>query len=351
MECQQYDYSYALNQENSIINIRFANRQDLYTCPSCGGVMIPHMGEIRKWHFTHKSNTQCCYETYLHQVTKKRVREAFMNAENFYISFDTYKVCSADCLIKRACGLESTETFDIRQYYDTCEEEQQYAGFRPDLILKSLLHPERPPIFIEIKVTHKSSVDKLSSGIRIIEIAVEKYDDIDDIINNHCIRGHKVQPYSNELERYKISLYNFDKAYYLKPSDKFCHFLKYVFALRDDGHFEESKYKCFENIDENFPSNEFNLIVSDTPIDKLWAFFEFQRRGLNITSCFRCKFSRNTENGESLCALYLKCDTPKFPDFNYAKSCSYYKLATENAVEIPIDNLSPSSIYKVIMRK
>lgn len=53
--------------------------------------------------------------------------------------------------------------FDLKKNFDTCEEEVTYKGYRADLMLSSMEHPEREPIFFEISVTHDCEVEKLAS--------------------------------------------------------------------------------------------------------------------------------------------------------------------------------------------
>lgn len=93
------NYSYAINEDNTLIHVNTAVRGGMYTCPYCGGEMTPHMGKIRKWHFTHKANLQNCnYETYLHKIAKARIKAAFDNNPHFYIQYDVPVHCDKfDC--------------------------------------------------------------------------------------------------------------------------------------------------------------------------------------------------------------------------------------------------------------
>lgn len=73
------NYSYANDQEHNLVHISKAQRGIEYFCPYCHALMTPHMGKIRRWHFTHKANIEnCCYESYLHKIAKSRIREAFL---------------------------------------------------------------------------------------------------------------------------------------------------------------------------------------------------------------------------------------------------------------------------------
>ena len=168
------NYSYAINEDNTLIHVNTAVRGGMYTCPYCGGEMTPHMGKIRKWHFTHKANLQNCnYETYLHKIAKARIKAAFDNNPHFYIQYDVPVHCDkfdcdvADC---KECRTIQYMSFDLKKWYDTCEEEVVYKNFRADLLLSSSTTRNRPPILLEIYVSHKSTQEKIGDGVRIIEI-------------------------------------------------------------------------------------------------------------------------------------------------------------------------------------
>lgn len=144
-------------------------------------------GQKKRWHFKHKSGTFCNYETYLHKIAKIRIREDFLKSERFEISFNPIHECSVECPIGKGipCRRHKYVKFDIRKYYDKCEEEEApIEGFRADLLLTSSLFPKEP-ILIEIAVSHKSTAEKIKSGYRIIEIPIESEEDIANIIDKN----------------------------------------------------------------------------------------------------------------------------------------------------------------------
>lgn len=353
MECRKnQDFCFAVNSSGNIIYIRDAERNESYKCPFCHSSMIPHMGPIRKWHFIHKSENSCNYESYLHKVAKARIREAFLKADKFFISYDIYKVCSANCPFKlnKKCDTYSHKSINIKEHYDICEEETEYSDFRADLILKSSANPELRPIFIEILVSHPSSARKINSGIPIIEIIVDSYKVIDQIVSSCTIKGYVQSPFDYSTERKQISFYHFKDKEYIKPSDKF-HLSKHVFALKDDGSYITFIWDCFESLDKKYHSGEYHLITSDSSIPVQWAFYEFHRQGLNITNCIRCKHARNVGAREYYCMdLYTRYGDPKIKKLNQAQSCEHYEIRKENEVGMSIANLAPSS-YEITIRK
>lgn len=106
------NYSYAINEDNTLIHVNTAVRGGMYTCPYCGGEMTPHMGKIRKWHFTHKANLQNCnYETYLHKIAKARIKAAFDNNPHFIFSMTCR--CIAINLTAMSPTARNVEPFNI----------------------------------------------------------------------------------------------------------------------------------------------------------------------------------------------------------------------------------------------
>lgn len=305
--------------------------------------MIPHMGKIKKWHFTHKACATCNFETYLHKVAKARIKQSFLESDSFYIEFNPLHLCAEEkCPIgySSKCSKRLDKTFNLRQFYDLCEEEVEYGGFRPDLLFKSSTHPNREPIFIEIHVSHKSTAEKLSSEHRIIEISVQSEDDIDRIVTSHHIKGYIFSSSEIDKSMSKITFYNFHKTFLISPSRSFCQ-QKYIFAIKDNGYFVYSRCLCFEHHSDKFPPNEYNIIASNVSINWLWAFSEFQKKGLNVRNCLRCKFCKHTLMSDRICVLYKKFGIPKYPEIKQARPCQYYRIATEDESGTPIEKLSP----------
>ena len=80
---------------------------------------------------------------------------------------------------------------DLKQWFHTCEEERDLTlpdgrRFRADIMC---LHEGSTdmPLFFEICVTHSCELQKINSGIPIIEIKIESEEDIERFINNETI--------------------------------------------------------------------------------------------------------------------------------------------------------------------
>ena len=70
---------YAYTSENKIIHISEIQQgnKSQYTCINCGSILIPKKGKIRSHHFSHKHETNCSYESYLHKLGKLKFYDQY----------------------------------------------------------------------------------------------------------------------------------------------------------------------------------------------------------------------------------------------------------------------------------
>ena len=156
-------------------------------CTYCGEPLQAKQGAKRKHHFSHLSGTQCepAYESMLHLLAKEKIQEAFYSKDTFIIEFEYSSFCNIEnCIFEdwrtnerehnHRCCEKTMKRFDIKQWYDSCEQEITYDNIRrrSDLKFYSKEFPERKPIYIEFCVTHASDEAKLHSGNKIIEILI-----------------------------------------------------------------------------------------------------------------------------------------------------------------------------------
>lgn len=193
-------YHYAQLENGQIVPITEVTRENRaahYFCVACGDEMEAVLGDKREHHFRHKK-AHCSWESYLHKLGKIVIKYRFDNFPNFFVGYYAKYFCDKwqECKLaqqlasKDSCNQERLHSIDLKEYYDTIEEEATYKGFRADLMLSSKEHPERKPVFIEISVTHDCEEKKIDSGIRIIEIKLE---------NEYLLRKPIVEP-SNVLQ-------------------------------------------------------------------------------------------------------------------------------------------------------
>ena len=200
----QIKYSYCLDEKNRLVHIksltdatRHAHR---WRCLQCGQEMVAKLGEKNVWHFSHKADTACDGESYLHKLAKRRIRAKFMSEESFPVTFVRNFYCENkgrcpyyrewECLEHNVTERCDLKYWKAKPLYDSCWEEEKYGEFRPDLLLKCSTNPDVKPIFIEIYKTHQSSEAKASSEHKIIETKkIESEADIEDIIKRGFVEG------------------------------------------------------------------------------------------------------------------------------------------------------------------
>ncbi len=327
------NYSYANNSNGELINVATAQCNEDYFCPICGEAMTPHMGKVRRWHFVHKNTGNCSYESYLHKLAKIKIRQAFLSSEHFLLSYNAKAICSFNCpfIFSPKCEGEKPVEFDLRKFYDTCEIEANFHQYRADLLLTSSTNPKVPPTLIEIRVTHKCTEDKISDGVRIIEIPIQSEEHIDNVVNNCKLiatRDSQVS-YSSSNER-RITLYNFNKVESFDPIGRFdeygdCFNRKntIVFWLNNQGQFCSFDCNCYE-VSKKLPPNVHYYITDiATPFKEILQ--EFSKRGVKIRNCFLCRFCKQDSWGDRLCVLYKKHDLPRKPSPYSAVSCPHYR--------------------------
>lgn len=331
------NYSYANNSSGDLINVTNAIRNEIFFCPICGELMNPHMGKVRRWHFTHKNTGNCSYESYLHKLAKIKIKQAFLSAKHFILSYKAKAICSCECpfIGSPKCDGEKLVEFDLRRYYDTCEIEATYQQYKADLLLTSSTNSKRPPVLIEIMVSHKCTDEKISNGTRIIEISIQSEEDIDKIANNCKLTAvrdkHFNYSYSNANN---IIVHNFNKVESLDPVGRFdeyedCFNRKNTIAfwLNKKGRFSSFDCHCYE-VAKKLPSNVHYYITNiATPFKQI--LHEFSKRGVKIRNCFLCKYSKQDIRGERLCVLYKKHNLPRKPSPYCAVSCPHYREDSE----------------------
>lgn len=191
-------YHNAKDKDGNRVPIEKAQKGTQYYCLSCGKEMTPKQGKIREHHFSHKIansgslNHTCKEESYLHENAKHFIKEMFYSNNEFNVTFNKSEVCNfkQSCqyhklVIEKShradfdpCKRTVQRTFNLKQYYDTCELEKNYCGYRADVLFSSKSNPKRKPLFIEIAVSHPCEQKKIDLGIRIIEIFIPKGTDI-----------------------------------------------------------------------------------------------------------------------------------------------------------------------------
>ena len=71
-------------------------------CPACKSQLVARKGEVREHHFRHKE-VHCSWESYLHKLGKKRLKERFDSQKEFIIKYFVEHHCDK----VKGCKLES----------------------------------------------------------------------------------------------------------------------------------------------------------------------------------------------------------------------------------------------------
>ncbi|MCM1318033.1 MAG: hypothetical protein NC241_07660 [Bacteroides sp.] len=184
---------YAIDSQNNFVSVDKVAKGLACNCfcPSCRERLIAKNGGTKRiHHFAHASGVDCdsAYETMLHILAKIKIQEAFLNQEEFKIQFEHRAYCpnakSCGFVKYDDCFTSTIKVFNLKNFYDSCEQEVQYDTIsrRSDLKIFSSKNSNIPPIYIEFCVTHASDEFKLHNGGKIIEVKITCEEDIDRIV-------------------------------------------------------------------------------------------------------------------------------------------------------------------------
>jgi hypothetical protein len=156
--------------------------------------MHPRIGKIKVPHFAHNPGVSCHGESYLHKLAKRRIKEHFASSRQFNLLQKHEVSCASEgnCAFfnKHICHSDNHRLHNLKDYYNTCEEEIRINGFVADLLITMSDKIGREPVLIEVLVTHACERQKIESGLKIIETKSIDYEsDIDDIIRNGFVEG------------------------------------------------------------------------------------------------------------------------------------------------------------------
>lgn len=324
---QKYQH-FALDENNNIIDIRntYNVSEQQYFCPHCHNEMIAKRGNIRQWHFAHKTD-KCSYDSYLHSVAEKMIMDWFNQNESIFLEMDAYERCNNYDVCKfrmdEFCSGRITVKHNLKKYYSRCAQERGYEGFIADLLCESEKEPTSP-IFIEIFVTHECSPEKKESGIRIIEFHIQSEQDILHIINSAKI-----------VEGGMVRLYNFKRK--IIKTDNFVQpFQKYILYPTLKSFVGKEGYTC-----KNYNQSHRGIYEISMPYDDCIPYF-FNSGGLYTVGkvkayqdgclkkdCQFCKWQSIDWAGDSFCKLYKKCGNPKYCRDNDASNCTMFREDNE----------------------
>lgn len=342
-------YHYALDENGNIIDIIDVTKENRnakrFFCINCGEEMIAKLGEVKARHFAHKVETpNCNSETYLHKLAKRRLKEKFDSSEHFEISYRQEVKCKDEDLCpffnKEECVERRLKSFDLKKYYDTCNEEEREGDYIADLKISNSQNSKRPPVMIEIYVSHKCSLPKKNSGIRIIEIHIKEESDIQNLILNSLIEDGDC-PYPNESRSPKCKFYGFNaeakelellnvrmipRFYLFKSGSAFVPDMDEISPNCRD---YNRKYNPNTILELNIDSSYFG-----TPSLYEIGYIKALDLGFEVKTCMLCKYRKDSLDFFNFCCLYKKYGTPQYPDSKDAMKCQYYKVDNDFVLQI-----------------
>ncbi|MBP5332913.1 MAG: hypothetical protein J6Y66_01940 [Bacteroidales bacterium] len=343
-------YHYALDENNRLLSIKqaYLERQEghTYHCIGCGAEMIARLGEVRNWHFSHRSGeAHCGTETYLHKLAKRRIKEKFDKGDSFKVGYYREVKCSdlSNCpfAINDTCKVHKLETFDLKSFYDTCQEEKEVEGYVADLLITNSQKPERGPVLIEVQVSHKSTAGKRLSGLRILEVRIREEEDIDKLLSAPIVEN----PDSRYVEVEDIKTIGYAKFYGFKKKSSTPEPLEMRsinrFYLFRSGKAFVSNMDEFKSCRKVYQKDNNNALF-EASIDSFYlgdinpyeyGYFAARQNGFEVKTCQFCKYHRD---GYAMalgldpifCCLYKKYGTPQTPEPQFAYQCAYYREDT-----------------------
>ncbi len=274
-----------------------------FSCIGCGREMVAVLGKKNKHHFRHKEEVTCNEETYLHRLTKRILKEKFDSEAQFIVKYHVPIECpiSAGCSFNdRSCSSMVLKPIDLKQFYDTCEEEVSYSGFRADLMLSHSGFPNRKPVFLEVAVTHDCEQEKVNSLIPIIEIKIRSEEDVNKIKTNSLIESEcppksrwRVDRKMSDKTSLPVRFYNFKR----KAEREGAHF--YMIPNKHGGYYARCKPNtmyCCASVSNDDAYSQFDVwthgdVIPQRRYDRLYGLgiAVAQKRGFNVKHCLLCK--------------------------------------------------------------
>ncbi len=339
-------YRFACDKNSKLIDINSLERSRLTNDDKFFGLennleLVPRLGGKNQKHFAHKSNANNVgsRETYLHILGKRlfyeSYKEALENNTQFLIAFPITKLCDRlENIYGTKCKFDdSHETFNLSNYFTEIKLEKKDGEFIPDLTITNPNNGNK--IFIEIKVTHESTSNKVNSGVRIIEIDLDSDDDIKNITE-----------FKKGLISKKIRLINFKKNVLIKSICKLNNCLKekfnYFYVTNDGKCYLKSaitESQLLQAVNQNSVNSIFHIVE---PIDNIFHYLQWDDSEINfykkyiskaansnvlLKNCYICRYHSDNNSfdyvpGEPIFCKFLKIKCGS----NNASKCKYYKM-------------------------
>ncbi len=384
-------YHYAYDEEGNIVDIYNVSpeirRMHSFHCLSCKAAMVAKLGDKNAHHFAHKKeNGSCSTETYLHKLGKVLLKKRFEESPTFIVELHRDVECSkrSKCPFynKEECRDGFYRNFDLKDYYDTCKEEQQVGNFVADLLLSSSKYPNRKPVIVEICVTHASTQEKINSGLKIIEFKIKSEEDLKKIVSTDIFTEYTYEEIpESEIEwaeshnmilfgggtKENVDFYGFestseaDTQLDIRALSRFILFSsgsaivrtvsciegsqtpRSILELDIDACVNTSKlYECGLVMARNLGFNVKNCLLCGYKRKNIYKEKWDDSRWLaeHLHAHYGKRFNPDMFKSDIYCSLHKTCGTPLYPKQKEANSCPHFildaNLVMEANRELPI---------------
>lgn len=320
---------YALDNKNYLIHIKNVDKKlkEKYICVNCNGELIAKKGKVKAHHFSHKSEGNCSFESYLHKLAKlkfyEKYRKSIENNNPFYIDYTKEFTCNSCIKIKNIrtqCKLENKiQKFDLTKRFDLIELEKGTNGFIADVLLKSSSKNEE--LLIEFAVTHKCEKEKIDSGLRIIEIQLQNENQLEFIDNNHIKFSDEKISYFNFSPKHVVA--NIKNPYNCQEKFEFFFILKNNKANKRDKKMSEiiseinslnlKYFKVLEKRENEYDGLDYIELITD-----------YAYKDKTFKNCYSCRFITNNTSRYSYYDLFCKRLKAEVPNSNIGCDCDKY---------------------------
>lgn len=351
---------YALNQDGVLVHVDSVPNGNNCgcICPACRKpLQARNAGSIKMHHFAHQSGVECpnAYETVMHLLAKEKIQKAFYENKVFNIDFEYNSYCpnKETCKFVRYgnCTTKTRKTFNLKDFYDSCEQEIPYDEIRrrSDLKIWSSTNPQRAPIYIEIFVTHPSDDEKLHSGCKIIEVKIENETDIENILSHGFVEDEITKDvYGEPIGEKKTKMCGFkNEDYNNKELNEEIAFSRYILYKSGKSQCRQETCMCKE-LKRVRPNALYEVCFHN---DVALGIYELAKwmgyRNYGIPNCLLCeKYVDSYDDTGKICKMYKILGLSRYEqhDTARAKDCKYFKLNTEEMNETlkePIDENCP----------
>lgn len=280
----------------------------------------------------------------LHLLAKEKIQEAFYQNEalNFGFLYQSFCPQQAQCRFVHydSCGQSALRVFNIKKYYDSCEQEHPYdtVSRRSNLKFFSSAYPERTPLYFELCATHTNDPDKLSGGSKIVEIILDDESDIRNIVEKGAIEEEEFDFYGEAIEP-KFSFYGFKKEG--SADANISNQISFVRSIL----YASGKIQCYQDdcncraLRKSKPNSLLEIAFhTDEPSFSMYdiaKYLGYQK--YKIPNCMLCSnYVKRSDRMGRICILYKHLQIPieeKF-DTARAKSCPCYAFNKREMDEV-----------------